>query len=235
MGMTSPAGGSQAEPLGTTRGGPRDWMRRRSVLLTGGGTDGNEQLTSITGVVLILLLAVLGVTILRVRQLISIHLFVGLLLIGPVALKMASTGYRFARYYAGNVRYRAKGPPELAMRLIAPLVVISTAVVFASGFVLLFEGPRHRGQWVFIHKASFIAWLAVTALHVLGHLPTMAASWRTATHERAELGGLRAGSAGRWISLAGALAAGVLLAVLLIPHFATWTASGAFPHHAGDH
>ncbi|MGO9790275.1 MAG: hypothetical protein ACLP8S_12505, partial [Solirubrobacteraceae bacterium] len=67
--------------------------------LFGGGTDGNEQLTSITGAILIVLLAVIGVTILRVGQLISVHLFVGLLLLGPVTLKLGSTGYRFVRYY----------------------------------------------------------------------------------------------------------------------------------------
>ena len=67
--------------------------------LFGGSTDGNEQLTAFTGAILIVLLAVLGVTILRIRQLISVHLFVGLLLLGPVALKLASTGYRFVRYY----------------------------------------------------------------------------------------------------------------------------------------
>ncbi len=37
-------------------------------------------------------LAVVGVTILRIHQLISLHLFVGLPRLGPVVLKMASTG-----------------------------------------------------------------------------------------------------------------------------------------------
>ena len=64
------------------------------------GTDGNELLTSMTGAVLIVLLAVLGITILRIHQLIWLHLFLGLVLIGPITIKMASTGYRFARYYA---------------------------------------------------------------------------------------------------------------------------------------
>ena len=73
--------------------------RGRAAALTGGGTNGNEQLTAVTGVVLIVLLAVLGLTILRIHQLISVHLFVGLLLLGPVAVKMGSTGYRFLRYY----------------------------------------------------------------------------------------------------------------------------------------
>lgn len=62
-----------AASLGRVRG-------RVSALILGGGTDGNEQLTGMTGLVLVLLLAVIGVTILRKSQLISVHLFVGLLL-----------------------------------------------------------------------------------------------------------------------------------------------------------
>jgi hypothetical protein len=64
-----------------------------------GGADGNARLTGTVGVVLIALLAVEGVTILFIRPLISMHVFVGLLLVPPVALKLASTGWRFARYY----------------------------------------------------------------------------------------------------------------------------------------
>src|SRR5579863_9819766 len=85
--------------------------------LLAGGTDGNEQLTALTGVVLILALAALGVTILRIGQLLSAHMFIGMLLIGPVALKMASTAYRFVRYYARDEAYRRKGPPPIELRL----------------------------------------------------------------------------------------------------------------------
>ena len=90
------------------RASPHRPLARR---LTAGGTTGNERLTTATGVVLLVLLAVIGVTILRLRSLLWVHLFVGMLLIGPIALKMASTGYRFVRYYTANPRYRRKGPP----------------------------------------------------------------------------------------------------------------------------
>ncbi len=138
--------------------------------LTAGGTDGNERLTTVTGVVLLVLLAVLGVTILRIKPLLDIHMFLGILLIGPVTLKLASTGYRFVRYYTSEPRYRRKGPPAMALRLLAPLVVLSTLVVFATGVVLLLAGPGSRGTWLPIHKISFIVWVAATSLHVLGHL-----------------------------------------------------------------
>ena len=205
----------------------------RSALL-GGGVAGNEQLTAAAGVLLIVLLAVLGVTILRIGQLIWLHLFLGLLLIGPVLLKMASTGYRFARYYLRNQIYLAKGPPDLILRALGPGVVLSTIVVFASGIILMLEGPAHRSAWLLVHKASFIIWLGLTGLHVLGHLPGLGRSLRATREDDLAGLGVGTGAPGRWIVLTGAVVAGVILAVALIPHFSLWTAPGAFPHH-GDH
>ncbi len=207
----------------------RDSARPR---LWGGSVDGNEWLTTSTGILLLVLLAALGVTIIRIGQLIWLHLFLGLLLIGPVALKMSSSGYRFMRYYTGNPVYVRRGPPPLPLRLLAPAVVISTVVVFATGVVLLFEGPSNRGFWLSLHKVSFFAWLAFTAVHVLGHLPGVGSLLRVPRSDYAEhsvAGG--DGAAGRWIALVGAVVAGVVLAVVLIPHFGVWTAPGALHHH----
>ena len=66
-----------------------------------GGTEGNEILTGATAVVLTLLLIAEGVTIVLIGDLLSAHMFIGMALIPPVLLKLGSTGYRFARYYAG--------------------------------------------------------------------------------------------------------------------------------------
>lgn len=200
--------------------------------LFGGGTAGNEELTAITGILLIGLLAILGVTILRIRQLIWLHLFLGLLLVGPVVLKIASTGYRFVRYYSRNAVYRAKGPPEAALRALGPVLVVSTVVVFVSGIVLMLVGPARRDTPLLIHKASFFVWLAVTALHVLGHLPGLSLSLRAVSLARpGSPSASGTGTAGRWIVLTGAVVGGAVLAVALISHFSLWTAPGAFPHH----
>jgi hypothetical protein len=131
-----------------------------------GGPEGNERLTATTGLVLLLLLVVEGVTILFIRPLLSLHMFIGVLLIPPVGLKLGSTTYRFVRYYAGSRPYRVKGPPQLVMRLLAPLLVASTGVVLASGLVLFATG-RRAGMWVGVHKTSFIVWLALFSVHVL--------------------------------------------------------------------
>lgn len=223
--------------------------------LRAGGTNGNERLTTATGIALLVLLAVIGVTILRLRSLLWIHLFVGMLLIGPIALKLASTGYRFVRYYTANPRYRRKGPPAAPLRMIAPIVVLSTAVVLVSGVLLLVIGPSSRSTLLPIHKIGFIVWVAFTSLHVLGHLPEVAAAVGfgretiskvdvlaavgvskdadlSAWHPPKAVLTARAGRAGRGLSLAGALAAGTVLAIAVIPLFGPWLhASTPFHHH----
>lgn len=199
--------------------------------MTSGGPDGNEQLTTITGAILIVLLAVIGFTIPQLRQFVSVHLFVGMLLIGPVLLKMVSTGYRFIRYYAGNAEYRSKGPPELILRLIGPIVVLSTVAVFATGVALLIVGPQHRDPWLLLHKVTFIVWIVFMSLHILGHLPAVARALGIARGAREQLTGAPAGRAGRWIVISGALVAGLVLALVLIPDYSAWTGHGVFVHH----
>jgi hypothetical protein len=168
--------------------------------------------------VLITLLAIEGVTIVELRPLLTVHLFVGLALIPPIGLKLATTGYRFARYYTGSPRYRRKGPPHAVLRAIAPVVVVSSVAVLASGVWLLLAGPSSRDTVLPIHKVSFIVWLAFTGVHLLGHLrelpPAIAADYGRP--------GRADGRAGRRLALAVALVAGVALALLLVPHYAPW-------------
>src|SRR4051794_39792190 len=130
-------------------------------------TEGNERLTALTAVVLILLLAAEGVTIVWLRPFLAVHLFVGLALIPPLALKLASTGYRFARYYTRNPAYRRKGPPPALLRWTAPGVIASTLVVLVTGVWLLLAGPPSRDAVLPFHKIGFIVWLMLMSVHVL--------------------------------------------------------------------
>ncbi|HEY8303855.1 MAG TPA: hypothetical protein VIG42_04610 [Solirubrobacteraceae bacterium] len=221
------AGGSPPPSgAGAGGGGPRGRM-------LGGGIDGNERLTAATGVLLIALLAALGITILRIRPLISEHLFIGLLLIPPVALKLASTGYRFVRYYTANPAYRKRGAPPTALRVMAPLVVLTSVAVLATGVALLAIGPGASGTLRGLHKASFIAWIALMGLHVLVHLPDLQATFVSRRGERLEYNRLASGRAGRAIALVGAIVAGAVVAIVLIPHFGEWSHFEAVRHH--DH
>ncbi len=192
-------------------------MRHRGERL--GGTAGNELLTSTTAVVLILLLAAEGVTILRLGGLLTEHMVIGMVLIPPVLVKLGSTGYRFVRYYAGARPYREKGPPLLALRLLAPVLVVSTLVVFATGVALLLVGHR-SGVLGLLHKASFILWGACFAAHLLSYLPrvwrSLRAGWSASRAERVPGSGLRAAI------LAASIGAGVALALVTLSLIDAW-------------
>ena len=198
--------------------------------LLAGGPGGNEQLTALTGVLLIVLLAALGVTIVRIGQMLNVHMFLGMLLLGPVALKMGSTGYRFVRYYAGSQAYRLKGPPSIELRLLAPFVVLLTVAVFGTGVALLLVGPAHRGILGPLHKITFIVWLAATALHVLGHLVELPRALAGAARRDPAWDDQGAGRGSRALLLASAIAGGLIIAFVAESQFAVWT---NYRHHHG--
>jgi len=132
-----------------------------------GGSEGNEQLTAILATLLLVLLAVEGGTLLRLGTLLTVHVFVGVLLLPVVALKLASTGWRMARYYLGGEEYVRRGPPHLAIRaLVAPIVVVSTTCLFATGVGLIVLG-HSEGALPGLHKASFFVWFWAMTIHVL--------------------------------------------------------------------
>jgi hypothetical protein len=150
-----------------------------------GGADGNERLTAMTGAVLLILLAVEGYTILKIGRLLTLHVFLGMLLLGPVTLKAGSVLYRFTRYYTGSAPYRHKGPPAPLPRLIGPIVMLLTACVFGAGIMLAVTGPSFGppSGWLVVHRLSFFAWLFFIAVHVLAHV------WRLARLLAAEARG----------------------------------------------
>jgi hypothetical protein len=126
-----------------------------------------------TGAVLLVLLAVEGYTILRIGRLLTLHVFLGMLLLGPVTLKAGSVLYRFARYYTGSEPYRRKGPPAPLLRVIGPINMLLTACVFGTGIMLAVTGPSNYGGptgWLQLHRLSFIAWLFFMAVHVLAYV-----------------------------------------------------------------
>jgi hypothetical protein len=187
-----------------------------------GGVDGNERLTAGTAVVLVILLAALGITILAIGPLIWWHVLLGMLLIPPVLLKLGSTGWRFLRYYGGAREYVRRGPPLLPLRLLAPLVVVATLFVFGTGVALLAAGPS-GGFLVGLHKAAFVVWLVVAAVHVLAHarrIPGLvAADWRRRpVPPEASV----PGTAWRQVVLAGSIVAGAVLAVATVRYAQPW-------------
>ena len=181
------------------------------------GVAGNGRLTAALGAALLVLLAAEGATIPFIGQLREAHILIGMLLLGPVAAKLASTGYRFALYYLGAPAYVSKGPPPIALRLLAPGVVFTTVALFGTGVALLVSGPN--GELSFLHKVGFIAWFALMTVHVLGHiieLPGPAfADWR-------RRGTRLAGADLRIAAVASALAIGAVLALLSFSAAGSW-------------
>jgi hypothetical protein len=158
------------------------------------GPAGNARLTAWAGSTLIVLLAVEGLTLLLgVRQVLSMHVFVGTLLIGPVVLKLASTGYRFVRYYTRNPEYVRSGPPKPLLRMLAPFLVVATVALLGSGVGLILAPASWQGPLRFLHSASFAGWIVLAAVHVLAYLPRLA---QLMAHD---LGAARAVGAGRWV------------------------------------
>jgi len=196
-------------------------MYKPSATAIRDGVAGNARITGGAAAMLLVGLAIEGATIPLIGRLRGPHIFIGMLLIPPVLLKLGSTGYRFARYYSGNPTYRRKGPPPLPMRLLAPGVVLTTVVLFGTGVALLIAGPGNHSL-VFLHKASFIVWFALMALHVLGHLsevPRLALpDWRQSAGREAAL----AGSGMRVTLLATSLVAGLTLALATISLATPW-------------
>jgi hypothetical protein len=177
-----------------------------------GGTEGNELLTIGAAVVLTVLLVVEGITIIWMGGLVTVHLFVGMVLIPPVALKLGSTGYRFARYYLGSPNYRAKGPPLLPLRLLAPVLVLTTLLVFATGVWLLVLGYK-AGAVLEAHKVAFIVWSVVLGVHFLVHTPRVLQGIR-----RVEVPGVGVRAA----LVAATVGAGVALALSLLSLITGW-------------
>jgi hypothetical protein len=170
------------------------------------GVLANERLTATVATALLLLLTIEGATLLDMRRYLSVHAFVGILLIPLVALKLATTSWRMARYYLGAEEYVRRGPPHVVLRmLVAPVVVVSTVFLFGTGVALL-ALDQTRGQVVQLHQASFIVWVGAMSIHVLTRLSRLPVAWR-----RLPGRGLRVAL------VAATAAAGLALAVAVLP------------------
>src|SRR5579871_3854615 len=192
--------------------------------------DGNARLTAAVGVLLLIpILVELATIVLGGHTFMSVHDFVGLALIPPVSLKLASTGWRFARYYMRNGAYVAHGPPQWAMRALAPLLVAATVILFASGVAMgILHG--HALQLARrLHGPSSVIWLVLIGIHVLVYLG------RALTTGRDELVSTTRrevrGATWRGYALAAALVAGLAVGLSTVPAQHRWV---DLRHHGHD-
>jgi hypothetical protein len=192
--------------------------------------DGNERLTATVGLVLIVLsLIEIGTVLFGLGQFLSLHVFVGLFLIPPVLLKLGSTGWRFTRYYTRNAAYRLKGAPQLVMRLLAPLLVASTVILFGSGVAM---GVLH-GQALRIarqlHGPASVAWMILIGVHVLVYLRRALVSAKEDVVP-AERSAVR-GAGARSVLLVASLVAGLAAGLATLPAQHRWLHLPDKHHH----
>ena len=172
--------------------------------------EGNARLTAVVGLVLLVLTAVELLTLLLgLQRFLSLHVFVGLVLLPPIALKMAATGWRFLRYYTRDEEYVRRGPPQPIMRLLAPFLVLFTVLLFASGVAMGFVHGTPLLVARRIHGPAAFLWTMTLGVHVLVYLP------RAVRHVRARVSSATLTTA--------AVAAGVLIAVAALPAMHNWT------------
>jgi hypothetical protein len=189
--------------------------RRRATRVV--AVERNELITSSAAAALTLLLLAEALTLLNMHGLLRAHMFIGLMLVPPVLLKLASTGYRFARYYTGSPAYREKGPPRLVLRVLAPILVASTAMIFATGVWLLLLG-HHSDFVLMLHKVAFFVWAGVFGVHFLAYVPTAARSLGAAVGPGRRIAGSHLAA----MLVPASVAGGVVLALALLSRIGAW-------------
>ena len=204
---------SPVRPSGQTQTFGRSSDDRSAVV-------GNERMTALAGAVLLVLILVELVSAAILRTLLSIHVFVGVLMAGPLVVKLGSTFSRFLRYYTGSPAFVRRGPPHLALRVLAPLLIATTLVVIGSGIGLVVTGPRSAGPLLPLHGFSVLVWFPLIVVHVFAYIwrvPRLVADdWSKSSAEHAP------GRERRFGMNLGALLAGAVAAILLFPGAASW-------------
>jgi hypothetical protein len=205
------------------------------VLPRTGGPAGNAKLTAWIALVLLVGSVAELLTLFDVNGLISWHVVIGALLVPPAVIKTASTGWRMARYYIGDASYREAGPPPMLLRLLGPLVVVSTLGLLGSGVLLVLLGPVRsqatlldvvgfRIDWVTVHQGLFAVWAVATGLHLLGRfIPALRLTLVSRRPNTVPGGGWS-----RWLLLASMTASAVALAVVLFHAGSSWVGDHRF-------
>ena len=185
------------------------------------GVEANARLTATTGLLLVVLFFLEGLTIPVIGRFLTWHVAIGLALIPPVLLKIGSALWRFGHYYWGDRRYVRAGAPHPVLRVLGPLVIISTVVVIASGVALWLVGPTDR-LLLRVHQLSFVLWFIVVAVHLVAHL---ARATRLATADRRDARRRVSGRPGagtrRWV-VAVSLVIGVVVGGLGVTMTTGW-------------
>jgi hypothetical protein len=185
---------------------------RRAALPGKRNPDGNSRLTGISaGFVLPLFLVEVVTVVLGVKSVITLHVVIGLILLGPALLKLASVTYRIVSYYRSVGAYQQRGRPTVGLRLLGAALGVLFVLLMASGLVLIVgpNGAHSPGRAIHVVTAYLVVLLLVVhlAIHFLPAARMASADMRPRTAVR--------GARSRWLALLVSLAAGGVLALFL--------------------
>jgi hypothetical protein len=156
---------------------------------------------------------------LGVRSVITLHVAVGLALLGPVLLKLASVTYRMASYYRGASGYAQRGKPAVGLRLLGGALALSFLSMLASGLALIVGPSGAHSAARSIHAVSAY----VVVLLLIGHLAVhMRPAARLASADIRPRTPKVQGARSRWLALLASLTLGGVLALLLGGRGATY-------------
>jgi hypothetical protein len=199
--------------------------------------EGNARLTASTSAVLLALLGIeVSTVLIGVKSHLTLHVVAGLILVPPLTIKIASVSWRFIRYYRHDAKYQRKGPPAPVLRILGPVLLIVTLVLFVSGITLLlapsaFGGPR--GGMYKTHAASFYIWMLLILVHLAGHARDLRrlafGDWVRRTRAAVP------GALIRQSIVLAAFAAGLALALSLVGHVGTFQNSARHSAGTGHH
>lgn len=201
--------------------------RHDPVAERSGGPAGNARLTAWLGLLALVVTLAELVTLLDIGGLVSWHVALGVVLSALALAKTGSTGWRIVRYYLGARTYVQAGPPPLLLRLLGPLVIVSTLGVLCTGFVLIAEGRQQSDRALFtfaaqgispmlLHKAFFVLFAASAGLHVLARL-VPAAVLASGRPRRGTARTVVPGRAARFGIVTGGIVASLVAVVIVLP------------------
>jgi len=178
-----------------------------------------------TGAVLLVLFVAECLTLLQLGKLLTLHVFLGMLLLGPVCLKIGSTLWRFTRYYTGSAAYVRRGPPAPLQRVTGPFVMLTTLAVLGTGIMLIVVGPGPSGyRWDQLHHEAFLLWVVFMLIHLASYVPKLPG---ILTGRADQARHVLAARTTRWLLLCGSLAAGLGLAFATYHLAGQWGGSGS--------
>lgn len=179
---------------------------------------------ALLGVVSFVLVVVELVTVPAIATLISWHIIVGVVLSAVVLAKLAYSGVRFIRFYAGDPEYVAAGPPWLPLRYLAPPLAVTTVLLLGSGLELTFSGVSSFSTSFLVpaHTLVAIVWLLLFLVHAFAYLRRSTSSVAKDAVSIGRRRSDRRGGGRRLSMLAAVLVVGALAAASLSGQIRQW-------------